>query len=455
MSKHRLVLTDAAEAAVVDQILVRLARPEEEAEWDRLMIANHYLKSAQMVGEQLRYIAEYKGRWMALLGWSAAAYHLKGREGWIGWDDNQRRARLHLVANNARFCRLSEASQYPNLASRAMALNLERLSADWREKYGHPIVAVESFVDLEWFQGTAYKVTGWEAVGCTAKFKQVREDFYEAHDRPKQLFVRELVKHAALGLRGRQLPVGWEAEERVIERRCALDGEGLRSLWMVLHQEVPESRDVHGLRHRQATVLAITFAFLFGGGQGGYRAVALFAQDLSPTQRSDLRCWFNRRTREYDVPTEDCVYRVLKAVPILAFQQALWTWQKARHGAADGGVVVLDGKALRGSGTTQLVGAIDAVSGRTLGVEPVADKSNEIPAGQRLLDRLDLDGTIALMDALHTQVETARVIVQEGGGDFVLFVKGNQKGLQDQARHFLPEDFSPSISNDGFGPRPD
>jgi hypothetical protein len=362
---------------------------------------------------------------------------------------------LHLVANNARFCRLGEASQYPNLASRAMALNLERLSADWREKYGHPIVAVESFVDLEWFQGTAYKVTGWEAVGCTAKFKRVREDFYEAHDRPKQLFVRELVKHAARGLRGRQLPVGWEAEERVIERRCALDGEGLRSLWMVLHQEVPESRDVHGLRHRQATVLAITFAFLFGGGQGGYRAVALFAQDLSPTQRSDLRCWFNRRTREYDVPTEDCVYRVLKAVPILAFQQALWTWQKARHGAADGGVVVLDGKALRGSGTTQLVGAIDAVSGRTLGVEPVADKSNEIPAGQRLLDRLDLDGTIALMDALHTQVQTAQGIVQEGGGDFVLFVKGNQKGLQDQARHFLPEDFSPSISNDGFGPRPD
>jgi hypothetical protein len=176
---------------------------------------------------------------------------------------------------------------------------------------------------------------------------------------------------------------------------------------------------------------------------------------LSPTQRSDLRCWFNRRTREYDVPTEDCVYRVLKAVPILAFQQALWTWQKARHGAADGGVVVLDGKALRGSGTTQLVGAIDAVSGRTLGVEPVADKSNEIPAGQRLLDRLDLDGTIALMDALHTQVQTAQGIVQEGGGDFVLFVKGNQKGLQDQARHFLPEDFSPSISNDGFGPRPD
>jgi hypothetical protein len=292
-------------------------------------------------------------------------------------------------------------------------------------------------------------------VGCTAQFKRVREDFYEAHDRPKQLFMRELVKHGRRGLRGRQLPVGWKAEERAIQRRCALDGEGLRSLWMMLHQEVPESRNSHGLRHRQATVLAITFAFLMGGGEGGHRAVALFAQDLSPTQRSNLRCWFNRRTREYDVPTENCFYRVLKAVPVLVFQQVLWRWQKARHGAADGGVVVLDGKALRGSGTTQLVGAIDAVSGRTLGVEAVADKSNEIPAGQTLLDRLDLDGTIALMDALHTQVKTARVIVQEGGGDFVLFVKGNQEGLQNQARHFLPEVFSPSTLGGRERPRPD
>jgi hypothetical protein len=113
MSKKRLVLTDPAEAAVVDQITVRLVRPDEEAEWDRLMVENHYLKSARMVGEQLRYVAEYQGRWMALLGWSAAAYHLKGRDGWIGWNPNQRRARLHLVANNARFCRLEEASPYP------------------------------------------------------------------------------------------------------------------------------------------------------------------------------------------------------------------------------------------------------------------------------------------------------------------------------------------------------
>jgi hypothetical protein len=114
-----------------------------------------------------------------------------------------------------------------------------------------------------------------------------------------------------------------------------------------------------------------------------------------------------------------------------------------QHGGQDGSAVVLDGKALRGSQGTQLVSAINAQSGRTLGVERVNDKSNEIPAGRTLLDRLELDGTIALMDALHTQVQTAHTIVQEGGGDFVMFVKGNQSGLLEQAKHFLAGGFSP------------
>jgi hypothetical protein len=377
--RPRLKWTDPAEAAVLEELEVRLVAPEEVAQWERLMVEHHYLKDAPMVGEQVRYVATYRGQWMALLGWSAAAYHLKGRDAWIGWDDNQRRARLHLVANNARFCRLPEAEPYPNLASQAMALNLERLSADWRAAYGHPLVLVESFVDLQWFRGTAYKATGWQAVGTTAGFKRVREDFYETHERPKQLFVRELVKHAARGLRARALPAAWAAQEQAALRRCLLPGEELRSLWEVLHAAVPEPRDGRGLRHQQATVLAITFAYLWSGGKGGYRGVKLFADDLSPTQRAELRCWFNFRTRQYEVPGENCIYRVLKAVPVLAFQQAVWAWQKARHGAADAGVVVLDGKALRGSGKTQLVGAIDAGSRRTVGVEAVADKSNEIP----------------------------------------------------------------------------
>jgi hypothetical protein len=268
-------------------------------------------------------------------------------------------------------------------------------------------------------------------------------DFYEAHDRPKQLYAREIVKHAERKLRARHLPQGLQEYERKIAPKCQMPGEELQSFWQAM-RGLPESRATKGLRHKQATVLTITFAFLLSGGQGGHRAVASFARDLTPTQRDSVGCWFNERTRTYDPPAENAIYRVLKAVPIMEFQQAVWLWQKRLHGAEDGGVVVLDGKALRGSQGVQLVGAINAQSGRALGVETVDKKSNEIPAGQTLLERLELDGAIALMDALHTQVKTARQIVQEGGGNYVLFVKGNQSGLLAQAQHFLPEDFSPS-----------
>jgi len=166
----RLSLTDPAEAAVLDHINVRLVRPEEQARWDQLVSEHHYLENANLVGERLCYVVEYQGQWLALLGWAAAAYHLRARDTWIGWNDNQRRGRLHLVANNARFCVLGAAGQYPNLASRALALNLARLSADWQAAYGHPIVLVESFVDTQLFRGTAYKASGWRALGYTAGF---------------------------------------------------------------------------------------------------------------------------------------------------------------------------------------------------------------------------------------------------------------------------------------------
>lgn len=453
MCKQAFRITDPVEAAFCAQVIVRPVLSHELGRCEQEVGERHYLGNARLVGEQLWYVAESQGRWLALLGWAAAAYHLKGRDSWIGWNETQRRARLPFIANNARFCLLTAAGEHPNLASHVMGQCLQRLSQDWQEAYGHPILAVESFVDTQLFRGTCYRATGWQAVGCTAGFKRVAQDFYQVHERPKQLFVRELARRAARTLRAHRLPEALAEHERRVDPRCLLAPDQATDLWQVLHQHVPESRKVHGLRHKQATVLAIVFAYLLSGGRGGHRGVALFAQDLSQGQRAAFRCWFNRREHRYEVPAENCLYRVLKAVPVLAFQQALWAWQKARLGREDGGVVVLDGKAVRGSRGTQLVGAINARSGRTLGVEAVADKSNEIPACQTLLERLELDGAIALMDALHTQVATARSIVQEGGGDFVMVVKGNQPTLLDQAKNLLPEDFSPSGDDGQRGPR--
>ena len=102
---------------MVDQIVIRLITPEKKTRWDELVTEHHYLKNAQMVGEPLRSGVEYRGEWVALLGWSAAAYRLKHRDMRIGWDPNQRRARPHLVANNARHCVLAGRRRYPKSVS--------------------------------------------------------------------------------------------------------------------------------------------------------------------------------------------------------------------------------------------------------------------------------------------------------------------------------------------------
>lgn len=442
---RRSVWLDPAEQAVLDQVQVRLITPEEQARWDDLIATRHYLKNATLVGEQLRYVVtDAQGQWLALLGWSAAAYHLKGRDRWIGWSDEQRRRRLHLLANNARFLLLPEPGQLPNLASRALGLCCARLCEDWQAAYGHPILAVESFVDAQLFRGTAYKAAGWQALGATAGFTRVSEDFYVAHDRPKTLCVRLLHKRAAQWLRRGQLPEALAAYERDVKPRCRQSAAELGSLREHLHRTVPETRAAKGLRHKQATVLAITIAWLLSGQRGGHRAIALFAQSLSQAQRIRLRCWRNPRTKEYEVPAENCFYRVLTAAPVRELGQALVGWQHLRHGTHDGEVIALDGKTLKGSHTTHLVGALNLGSQRWLDLERVPDKTNEIPAAQTLIGRLDLDDKIAVLDALHTQTETARAIVQGQGGDYVLCLKGNQPGLQRQAQTLLPASFPPS-----------
>jgi hypothetical protein len=173
------------------RVQVRLIQSEERQRFDQIITQSHYLHSAEFVGEQLRYVAEYQGQWVALAVWSAAAYKLKLREQWIGWSDRQKRRRLPLVVNQSRVF-IPPEFQIPNLASRVMKLNLERLALDWEQAYHHAVLIAETFVDPESFRGTTYKASGWTLLGHTQGFGRSRADFYEPHDKPKQLWVREL-----------------------------------------------------------------------------------------------------------------------------------------------------------------------------------------------------------------------------------------------------------------------
>jgi hypothetical protein len=112
-------------------------------------------------------------------------------------------------------------------------------------------------------------------------------------------------------------------------------------------------------------------------------------------------------------------------------QQALLAWQEQRLGprAADDDVVAVDGKKLLSSQGVEVVSAYAVKSGRWLGSRMSEKKSNEIPAAQELLRQTPLEGQKVTLDALHTQQETAQIIVQECGADYLLCVKGNQPGI--------------------------
>jgi hypothetical protein len=94
---------------------------------------------------------------------------------------------------------------------------LERCN-DWLARWGHPVALVETFVDPACFRGTTDQGSGWSELGSTAGFGRCAQDFYEPHERPKQLWVRELVKGACQHLRAEPLPTPWA----MVEARAAL-----------------------------------------------------------------------------------------------------------------------------------------------------------------------------------------------------------------------------------------
>ena len=418
---------------MLNEVQVRLITPDERARFDALLCAKHYLRSAQMVGEQLRYVAVLGDQWLALLSWCAAARHLRARDQWIGWDDTQRRHRLALVANNSRFLLLTERGESPNLASRAMRLCLDRLSNDWLALYDHPIVLVESFVDTQLFRGTAYKASGWSALGPTKGYARNAQDFYVAHQRPKELWVRELESgtRAKLCAPSTELPASWAEVEGRIAPRCTQTCPQLSSL-REHFMSVPDTRSRKSLHFPMSGMLTLIACAAMSGVARGQRDLAAFGRTLSQHQLRALGFRPSPRAGgKLLPPSEGTCFNILSIAAPQMVERALLAWQDELLGPLPReALIAIDGKTLRSAQGIEIVNASAPQSGRWLGSQIVEAGSNEITAARTLIDRLDLVGRIVCLDALHTQRETATQIVQEAGGDYLLTVKGNQSKLQ-------------------------
>jgi hypothetical protein len=437
----------ASEQLVLAHFQIRLlTAPDEVARCDALIEEHHYLHNAILVGEHLRYVATYQGEWLALVCFSAAAFNLRARDQFIGWSPEQRRRRLPLVVNNARLFVLP-AAHYPNLPSRLLKQVLGRLSDDWQARWGHPVVLVETFVDPEQFRGTTYKCSGWSELGPTAGFGRHAQDFYQAHDRPKQVWVKELVPGACQHLRAAQLPPAWAPVEARAPRRCTASQEQIGSL-LAECRSLPEFRRPQALAYPLAGMLALIVMATFCEVVRGQRDLAAFARKLSQKQLGALGFRCDPHTGRRRCPGETAFFRVLGHLPADQVEQVLLRWQDKLLGPPTDTLIAIDGKELRHARGQQLVSAAGVESGRWRGTVRVTEKSNEIPAAQVLVDRLgpaQLDGKLVVLDALHTQDVTAQKLHFECGADYVMMVKANQKGLyQTLETKLQPGPFSPS-----------
>ena len=427
---------------------LRLIRPDERERFDQTLCERHYLHNATLVGETLRYVAEAPdGRWLALLAWSSAALHLRARDRWLGWSEPQRVARLRLVAQNSRFLLLTERAVYPNLASHLLARCTRRLADDWQAAHGHTVLAAESFVDPERYEGTCYKAAGWIHLGPTGGFARDHRDFYVDIDHPKQLWVRTLHPQALAWLRAETLParLAGQVPEEVPRSPCPI--AELCSLWQRFHDGLTDPRTRRGKRHLLATILTIG-AVATVVGKRGPKGFAKFAASLTHPQRRNLRCRPHKKTGKLAVPSEPTFRRAFKRIDYGQFQHVLCDWM-AEHDPDKLTAVAVDGKTVKGSRQpderpVHLMSAVAHHSQRLLNQIPIAEKSNEIPAFRPLLEPLSLVDTLITADAEHCQRAHARFLIYEKGADYFVMAKGNQPSLETLAQSKLPGGFSPS-----------
>lgn len=436
------------ESDLLKHVSVRLLDDDEKERFDQLLRDEHYLHSARLAGQCLRYVAEFQGQWVALLTFSAAALHLKARDQWIGWTPRQRARRLPFVVNNSRFLILPQRERWPNLASRVLGLCLRRLNQDWQDRWQHPVLLVESFVDETRYRGTSYRACGFQALGLTKGSGRNQRDYYISHGKPKQLYVRPLHPKATSWLKRGCLPQTLQEFELKTAGPCPLRAWALASLFQRF-QQFKDSRRGHGLRHRQEFVLACAAVTVLMGA-GGYRAMEDIAGKLTQRQLRALGARPDENYR-YHAPSDSTFRRVISRLDAAQFERLIGAWLLEQEVSLVEHLAV-DGKVLRGSGPSdgkplQLLSAVTHRLSVTLGQVPIEEKSNEIPALNPLLQSLRLTRPVVITaDAMHCQQDSARFITQELGSDYLFGLKGNQSGILERAEKRLQSRaFFPSV----------
>lgn len=400
------------------------------ARFNKLCGEFHYMGEGRPAGDTLRMAVVCEGEWIALLLWGSAAYRLKDRDEFIGWNNAQRAARQKLVVQNRRFAILSEPGAQPNLASKVLGLAIRELPGLWRERFGYEPLLAETFCDIEARAGTCYKASGWTPLGLTKGYSRHRADFYVPNDRPKKLWVRELRKGAAETLRAPDLPA-----ECLAGAQSDADGAMPITTGQIetLHEalrRVPDPRARNSKYHIGAMLSILAMAIF--SGHRNLAQVERFAKRMHMNHRKALALPRRKGGNYRDVPGYIAFYNLLRKLDIDAFAKVLTEWLQQYSGTLPR-ALALDGKYIRD--VVGIVCLADHETGVPHAMTGSSQKEGEgerceMKAGQKLVENEEcLDNAIITTDALHCQRNFVRGVV-ERGGEVLIQVKDNQKTVR-------------------------
>ena len=407
--------------------VIQIQSTEEIRRFDEHLQQEHYLGETPPIGDFMRQVAVENGQWVALLVWGPAAYRLKDRDKWIGWDAAQRAERLKLIVQNRRFLVLGSARR-PNLASQVLGASIRSLATQWESRFGYVPVLAETFTDIVAFEGTCYKAAGWQALGICEGHSRHRADFYVANGRPKKLWIKPLHAQAQRILCSARLePAQQGGQVGAPSGQVPFSSQQMYSLVEVLRR-VPDPR-AGNTRFRIGSVLAIVAMALLSGKEQ-ISEIARFARRLNATQRAYLKLPHKANTKFWYIPGYSVFYQLLTRLDPEQFALVLNEWIQSQRGSLPA-ALALDGKSIRDR--IMIVSLADE-EGTPQGMAVCPGKGHEMHQAQEMIQKgPTLDGVIVTADALHCQRETASAIVEKGG-EYILQIKENQSGLLDFAR---------------------
>jgi len=191
--------------------------------------------------------------------------------------------------------------------------------------------------------------------------------------------------------------------------------------------ELPDPRMMRTRRHRLDDILMIALCAMICGAKS-FEAIEAFAEGRQDWLKGFLKL-------PNGIPSHDTIYRVFCALDAKVSAACFGRWMNELSETLGFKHIAIDGKSLRGAKGNTFTGCVHLVSawatehGLLLGQESVEEKSNEIPAIPVLLKTLHLKGALVTIAAAGCQTEIVETI-RDGGGDYLLAVKGNQPTLE-------------------------